>query len=208
MTRTAMAVVCICFASTAEAHAWPGGDGRVTMATRLPDQPGGQGDGGLLGLPALAPIVEWLATLPQAFDTFVTSEQRQQLIRHLRDVAKGFASVNIDCEALAALAARADIPPTQMDPDFKALLASIIELRRSIMDLAADLGDQWRDKGTSLASDLANLTRSRADLTNQARDNLLSGNREDAVKSLRAAAALAEQAHRMVIEFLSARPAK
>jgi len=209
MTRTVMVLVCICFASsTVEAHDWAVRHRSVTPAAAVHDQTGRTTDGSLLGLTALASIVEWISTLPRAFDTFVTNEQRQQLVRHLRNVAKGFASVNIDCEALAALAARSDIPHTQMDPDFKALLESIIELRKSILDLAADLGEHWRDKGSNLASELANLTRSRADLTNRARDNLLSGNRENAVKSLRAAAALAEEAHGMVIQFLSSPPPK
>jgi hypothetical protein len=151
----------------------------------------------------LSPLLKWLSTVPQAFDQFVTDEERGQLVRHLRDVAKGFANVNIDCETLAALAARPGITPTEMDGDFKALLDSIIELRKSILELAAELSDQWREKGSSLAFELADLTRGRADLTNQARDRLLSGNREEAAKSLRAAAALAQDAQKMVIEFLA-----
>jgi hypothetical protein len=71
------------------------------------------------------------------------------------------------------------------------------------LELAAELSDQWREKGSSLAFELADLTRGRADLTNQARDRLLSGNREEAAKSLRAAAALAQDAQKMVIEFLA-----
>jgi hypothetical protein len=193
-----MTFVCICFAtSTITVHG---------SALRRGAKSAGQpvdSDTSLLGLAALSPLVEWLSTLPEAFHKFVTDEQREQLVRHLRSVAKGFAHVNIDCETLAALAARPEITEEEMDEDFKALLDSIIELRSSILDLADEFSDQWREEGSTLAFELAKLTSARADLTNEARRQLLSGNREEAAKSLRTAAALAQDAQKMVIHFLS-----
>jgi hypothetical protein len=201
MRRALVTLVCSGAVLAAPADARILYDDRVE--SRGHRQPSGGSDTKLLGLDALAPLVKWVATLPQAFERFVTAERREQLIRHLRDVAKGFANVNIDCESLAMLAAQPQITATDMDEDFKLLLQSIIGLRTSILKLAADLSDQWRDEGNKLAFDLANLTRARADLTNEARNRLLDGNRVEATKSLRAAAALAQDAQKIVIDFLA-----
>jgi hypothetical protein len=159
-------------------------------------------EGSLVGLDAMSPVLAWLAKLPRAFEQFVGSEQRQQIIRRLRNVSKAFASVNVDCITLAALVERPGFSPANVQGDFDALLASITQLRSAVLELAGDLGGEWLQEGSELASELSDVTKRRGVMTSEARRELLGGDPKAAAKKLHAAADLAENGQKMVIRFL------
>ena len=156
----------------------------------------------LLGFDAIPLLTAWLAKLPRAFEEFVGSEQREQVIRRLRNVSRAFASVNVNCITLAVLVERPGASQDKLQADFDDLLASIIQLRKAVLELAYDLGPKWGQEGGELASELARLTRYRANMTREARQELLGGDPKEAARKLLAAADLAESAQKAVIHFL------
>lgn len=171
----------------------PAGASPVAETGRL----GPRQDG--LGLHAFPGMLAWLARLPSAFDQFVASERREQLIRRMRGVAKAYADVNVDCLTLAALLERGT---TKTGQDFDTLVESLRELRQELLWLATDLGGEWGAEGSHLAFELARLTAARGGLTDAARAEMMRGLAADGAKRLREAAELAERAQKMVIEFL------
>jgi hypothetical protein len=156
----------------------------------------------LVGFDALSRLLDWLRKMPAAFDSFVTSEKRQQLGRTMETLADAFGRVNQECIALARLVDRSDSFAEQLDKPFDVLVKSIVALRGAVLGLATDLGTEAGEKGRDLAFELARMTMHRADVTEEARKQVLGGERGEAAKKLRHASELAEQAQKLAIGFM------
>jgi hypothetical protein len=157
-----------------------------------------------VGLDALSKLLVWLRRVPAVFDNFVTSEKRQQLSRGMITLANAFAKVNQDCVTLARLVDQSSTREEHLHKPFDTLLKSIVALRSAVLELASDLGAEASKQGRELAFELAKITMNRADVTEEARKQVFGGERAEAVKKLRHASELAEQAQKLVIGFMPA----
>jgi hypothetical protein len=155
-----------------------------------------------VGFDAFAKILEWLRTIPAAFDSFVTTEKRSQLGRTMRTLADAFGRVNQECISLARLVDRSDSRAEHLEKPFDALVKSIVALRKAVLGLASDLGSEVGERGSDLAFQLAKMTEHRANVTEEARKQVLGGERGNASKKLRHASELAEEAQKLAIGFI------
>jgi hypothetical protein len=166
--------------------------------TRAPRRPADD----LVGFAAFGDLVAWLQKVPAQFDRFVSNQKRDQLHRRFLSLADAFGKVNNDCVNLALLTARDTIPRDQLHEEFERLFKSIVGLRAAMLALAKDLGEAVGDEGRDLAFQLATRTMMRANMTEEARQQVFGGDRGEAAKKLHQAAQLAEEAQKTVIGFL------
>jgi hypothetical protein len=171
---------------------------QAQSATRAPRNPSDD----LVGFAAFGDLVTWLQKLPAQFDRFVSSQKRDQLHRRFQSLADAFGKVNNDCVTLALLTSRDTTPRDQLHAEFERLFKSIVGLRATMLDLAKDLGEAVGDEGRDLAFLLATRTMMRANMTEEARQQVFGGDRGEAAKKLHQAAQLAEEAQKTVIGFL------
>ena len=111
---------------------------------------------------------------------------------------------NEDCLTLARLVNQSTAREEDLHKAFDALVKSIVALRSAVLKLASDLGAETGEEGRDLGFELAKITMNRADVTEEARKQVFGGERTEAVKKLRHASELAEQAQKLVIGFIPA----
>ncbi len=156
----------------------------------------------LVGLSAFGDLIAWLEKLPKHFDSFVSSQKRDQLHRRFLRLSDAFGAVNNECVTLALLTKQDRLPDEQLYRRFDSLQKSIIALRLAMLELAKDLDEEVGNEGRDLAFQLATVTMMRADMSMEARQQVLGGNRKDAAKKLYQAAQLAERAQKTIVRFL------
>lgn len=156
----------------------------------------------LVGLSAFGDLIAWLEKLPKHFDSFVSSQKREQLHRRFLRLSDAFGKVNNECVTLALLTKQDRVPDEQLYRKFDGLQESIIALRLAMLELAKDLDEEVGNEGRDLAFQLSTVTMMRANMTMEARQQVLGGNRKDAAIRLYKAAQLAERAQKTILSFL------